>query len=299
MSKIKPFLIVLLFLFASYSCDKSDIKKDIPEAKFQYALSDSNYYKVTFTNNSRNATLYKWDFGDSQTSTVKNPTHIYENSGIYDVVLIADNDKGAIDSYSSEIIIIDVSPPYSILTGNSSKTWKLFREGTSMGIGPSMDEARTYWTLENNGERPCSYKQEWIFNNDGTFEFKENGEMWGEVSVFDGTIVNESCFPAIDANMINSEGADVRAWLGGTHSFTYNPSLGKLTLYGKGAWIGNIILSDSNYVKVPQESVTYDITFSRETNYDLMNISLESNDWFWDFTYVSYSVSGIEPEVVE
>ena len=54
----------------------------------------SNYFcsipaGVSFTNNSYNATTYIWSFGDGGTSTVANPTHQYNASGLYTVRLIA------------------------------------------------------------------------------------------------------------------------------------------------------------------------------------------------------------------
>ncbi|MBL6662618.1 MAG: PKD domain-containing protein [Flavobacteriales bacterium] len=44
------------------------------------------------TNQSQFANTYHWDFGDSFTSTKNNPSHYYENNGIYTVTLIAYND---------------------------------------------------------------------------------------------------------------------------------------------------------------------------------------------------------------
>lgn len=44
---------------------------------------------VNFTNKSINATQYKWDFGDGQTSTAANPVHTYTLPGIYTVRLIS------------------------------------------------------------------------------------------------------------------------------------------------------------------------------------------------------------------
>jgi len=46
---------------------------------------------VNFTNLSRNATAYEWDFGDGGTSTAANPTHTYSTAGTYTVVLTATN----------------------------------------------------------------------------------------------------------------------------------------------------------------------------------------------------------------
>ncbi|MFN3762249.1 MAG: carboxypeptidase regulatory-like domain-containing protein, partial [Anaerolineae bacterium] len=48
-------------------------------------------YPVAFTNLSRNATAYRWDFGDGATSTDTDPSHAYSAPGTYTVVLTATN----------------------------------------------------------------------------------------------------------------------------------------------------------------------------------------------------------------
>lgn len=42
---------------------------------------------ASFTNSSSNATGYLWDFGDGNTSTDENPTHIYGAEGVYTITL--------------------------------------------------------------------------------------------------------------------------------------------------------------------------------------------------------------------
>ena len=48
---------------------------------------------VHFTNMSVNCDTYQWDFGDGETSTVKEPIHKYKKTGKYIVKLIATNSK--------------------------------------------------------------------------------------------------------------------------------------------------------------------------------------------------------------
>ncbi len=55
-------------------------------AAFDYTCSDQTYY---FSNHSKNADSYYWDFGDGESSTEANPTHTYSASGCYTVFLKA------------------------------------------------------------------------------------------------------------------------------------------------------------------------------------------------------------------
>ena len=64
-----------------------------PEAQFTYGLSGLG--GIQFQNGSLNATNYSWDFGDGNSSNAISPLHIYEESGVYEVVLIAFNECGS------------------------------------------------------------------------------------------------------------------------------------------------------------------------------------------------------------
>ncbi|NVK03861.1 MAG: gliding motility-associated C-terminal domain-containing protein [Flavobacteriia bacterium] len=48
-----------------------------------------NTLNVQFSNGSRNANVYQWDFGNGQSSSLEEPSTSYTNFGTYDVVLIA------------------------------------------------------------------------------------------------------------------------------------------------------------------------------------------------------------------
>jgi gliding motility-associated-like protein len=63
---------------------------------------------ASFNNNSTGATAYSWDFGDGQTSTLENPSHIYSgiNSNIL-ATLTASSPLGCISSFSVVISYID------------------------------------------------------------------------------------------------------------------------------------------------------------------------------------------------
>lgn len=66
-----------------------------PVAKFTYGIKKGNALNVQFTDMSRNRpTSWAWDFGDGKMSDLKNPKHIYDKAGKYDVKLIVRNNGG-------------------------------------------------------------------------------------------------------------------------------------------------------------------------------------------------------------
>jgi len=292
-------------LVALSSCKKEDDDDDgdtnttKPVASFQFEVSGTNFLEVIFTNYSQNATSYSWDFGDGNTSTDKDPVHEYAATGTFNVKLTATNSNGSSD-FAADIIVTDPNDAYKLLTGEVSKTWKLYREGVSMSLGPNGDDPAGWWEgLQNSGARPCLYYQEFTFHFDGTYEFNDNGSFWGEYGVFNDQWNYETCFEALPENMINLEGADVSTWLSGTHSFTYDPSVESATLTGDGAWIGIPKLGTGGETVVPVGSVTFNLSITQETGYDLMKVWFDWGDaGYWQIMYVSYSDPSLEPEVV-
>jgi gliding motility-associated-like protein len=66
--------------------------------------------EVNFTNLSQGAISYFWDFGDiasaSNNTTEMNPVHVYENAGVYQVWLVAFNNKGCKDTVMHTVEIL-------------------------------------------------------------------------------------------------------------------------------------------------------------------------------------------------
>ena len=62
-----------------------------PTAEFE---ANVNGLEVSFTNLTIDANSYEWDFGDGNSSSDENPTHLYEMAGDYTVILTAENECG-------------------------------------------------------------------------------------------------------------------------------------------------------------------------------------------------------------
>ncbi|MEI7596162.1 MAG: T9SS type A sorting domain-containing protein, partial [Bacteroidota bacterium] len=92
----------------SYGCQNTANGMDIivdPLPVVNFSYNDSSLF-VDFYNYSFFGTTYAWDFGDGTNSTLDSPTHNYQNSGVYNVVLTASNTCGT-DTDSLEIILVD------------------------------------------------------------------------------------------------------------------------------------------------------------------------------------------------
>lgn len=302
-------VLTLGFLSACTDDGGEDPEPEEVVASFQFAVDETDFLKVTFTNFSQNATSYSWDFGDDGTSIEENPTHTYAAGGTYEVTLTATNDAGESATRSENVTVTNPDEQLILLAGTESKTWKLFREGTSMSLGASADAPTSIWAgLTNDGSRPCLYEQTITFNVDGSYTFDDKGVFWAEYGVFnnvadegcDVNVVAESCMDISSGTLVNACGDDVSAWLGGTHSYTYNTTAGEITLEGEGAWIGVPKLGTDNIYITPQSSVTFSVTITEEEGYDVMEVVFNYADIgnYWPIYYVSYSDASLEPELV-
>jgi gliding motility-associated-like protein len=58
-----------------------------------------------FTDTSKFAIAWNWNFGDGNTSTLQNPSHLYASAGTYPVRLIVTNNKGCRDTVTQNVIV--------------------------------------------------------------------------------------------------------------------------------------------------------------------------------------------------
>ncbi len=308
MKNLLIYFLTFSLVFAFVGCDDdtdtmTPSMTDAPVASFQFEISADNFAEVTFSNFSLNADSYEWDFGDNTTSNEENPVHIYSAGGNYTVVLTASSGNESA-TFSQSFEIVDPGDAALLLNGGSSKTWKLFREGISMSVGPNMADQSWWPGLSNDGSRPCMYQHEFTFTSDGQFIVDDKGEYWAEFGLFNNVMgcsmdVDFGCFDST-SGMFNACGDDVSAWASGTHQYDYDPSLGTLTLTGIGSWIGIPKLGTTGEVLVPQPTVTSAISFESFTGYDVMTVVFDYGDGngYWPIKYVSYSDPSLEPELM-
>ncbi|MES2445830.1 MAG: PKD domain-containing protein [Bacteroidota bacterium] len=94
-------------------------------------------YTFKFTDASTNgAQTYKWTFGDGAESTLKDPTHLYADTGKYLVTMRTFNEFGCVDSLQKTVQIVGVPGyvylPNSFIPGGTSSPLQKF---TAVGSG--------------------------------------------------------------------------------------------------------------------------------------------------------------------
>ena len=83
-----------------------------PTANFDYSVSDDGY-DYSFANNSTDAVIWNWNFGDKFSTKEKSAQHSYKHEGSYDVQLIAYNNSGCADTIT-KILKVKFKAPFFI-----------------------------------------------------------------------------------------------------------------------------------------------------------------------------------------
>ena len=157
------------------------------------------------------------------------------------------------------------APPSSPLVG----TWKMAKKAGAFGVGPALGDLS--WFANSSDDittRACFFDDEYVFNNDGTFKNVLGADTW--VETWQGA-ATDGCAPAVFPH----DGSEPA-----TYSFV--ESTGKLTLDGKGAFLGLAKVVNGAELASPgaaPDSVTYDATLDGNT----ITLDINFGSGFWRF----------------
>ncbi len=188
------FLYMLIFIFSS--CTEEETRPTFPlSAEIFHSTAGK---QVAFAALTHSAVSWDWDFGDGQTSTEKNPVHVYEEGGYYIATLTA-KDKDGKSVTKEAKLAIDLTP-YALLTGDHTaegykgKTWKLTADHPTGG--DYFADANESLTPVKGVPAPLPtgifdlefkmgdvYKDEFTFSFDGSYkhDVKEDGGAFGGI----------------------------------------------------------------------------------------------------------------------
>ncbi len=150
----------------------------VPEALFEVdsahqSLLNARFY---FYNYSQGAETFLWDFADGQRSDEEQPWHEYQNEGVYNVMLTAQNEFLCTDTISQRVYVDGVFVVWfpTIFT-------------------PDSDGSNDYMEIKNTGMRPENYQftvyDRWgepIWSTQSMYEFWD-GTFQGHLVVENGS----------------------------------------------------------------------------------------------------------------
>ena len=138
----------------------------------------------------KNAITYKFVYnGTEKTSATGNMTYSFGTTGTetYTITVLAFGTGGVSSSASIQIdVLVVYEPPadlLTMLTGDSSRTWRIKAEGPGhFGVGPSDGFEPIWWSAAPNDKDGFgAYDDTFEFNVDGTFSHTTNGDTFGKL----------------------------------------------------------------------------------------------------------------------
>jgi len=124
---------------------------------------------VNFTDESENnPTSWLWDFGDGNTSTQQNPSHIYSSAGQYTISLLVENEEGSNTEIKTSYIIVNTNPNAPIAAFSASPTSGT--EPLTVNFTDESENNPTNWQW-NFGDGNIIYHQNptHTYNSDGSY----------------------------------------------------------------------------------------------------------------------------------
>ena len=140
----------------------------MPEPQSNFMASKTSIEKgetVQFTNSSINAVRYEWDFGNGESSVIKNPTMKFDEAGSYTVTLSAYNEEEKVHSSSSRIEV--KAKPEAI--SNFYTIDSTYEYGKTISfINSSINAVRYEWDF-GNGKTSSNESPSTVYDRAGSY----------------------------------------------------------------------------------------------------------------------------------
>jgi len=285
---LNKYISIFIIALCCVACEPQvDVKPDIGEAPNPSFEITQGSTPNTFilTNTTPDVFLTSWDLGSAGQLEGATAEAIFPFMGNYEITMTTFN-RGGSASLTQSVIVTEDDPNacvgnFETLTSCTEKIWKLAPQAGALHVGPNATEVWWENSEEDVDARPCHFNDEYIFREDGSFEYDNKGDFWadsdGDGNIFPGDMgISVGCHPSSEWP------AAYQAWDSGVHSFSATANT--LTVSGEGAWIGLYKVGTTSEVAVPQESVTYSIQSLTDTEMVLVS---DLGGVVWKFTLTS------------
>ncbi|MBD2722995.1 PKD domain-containing protein [Hymenobacter armeniacus] len=170
-------------LLASCTKKENQLEGAVPASDFTVTTVTTGLTTVaTFRANNTDGFLYQWEFGDGTVGTGQTVSHTYTSGGTLKARLITAYRGGTSVSATKDVVLPQVSAIVKgILTGGSSKTWKLDNTVVApITVGPSDADPTSYYAGNPMpGQLPaCQADDEYTFSTANVFTYDAKGQTF-------------------------------------------------------------------------------------------------------------------------
>lgn len=192
MKKVLLILAVAAFALGISACQKPDDGPDTPDgpaaeapvADFDYAIDGLT---VKFTDKSANATSYKWDFGDGESSKEASPSHTYYASGDYTVKLTVANVDGVTANKTASFTLAGAAKAYFTAVAQTDRAGK-FGLTVDFDATASENAKSIAWDF-GDGQTGSEFKISHTYGAYGTYKVKaEVTGLGGDKNAYEANV---------------------------------------------------------------------------------------------------------------
>jgi len=186
-----------------------------PISGFTYT---KDFLEVAFTNTSKDAESYYWDFGDGTFSTEESPKHTYAASGNYDVVLKVNSSAG----YS------DKSEPVSFYVAGEAKAFFTFTPGYGRNVDfdatGSVNAKSATWDFGDGSPAVEGFTVSHNFASDATFEVTVTIKgLTDDIATYTNPVIVKGDFNLLKGSDMEASSAQFWSLAGGASNPAANP----------------------------------------------------------------------------
>lgn len=230
-------------------------------ANFSTSINNLTVSFIDTSGSTNPITSWNWNFGDGNTSTEQNPTHVYETDGIYTVTLTVSNDD-ATDTETKnielEIIILTTDPcDNNMLTNGDFSTndftgWSIYSDTIGGTTNPCLNNLLT------NGDFSTNNFSGWAWIADGL----------SSASAATGSAVVNVSSPGVSTQLMQN-GLSVTSGQQYTIRFSANTTSGNNSMYV-------VLIQDANpyadlgsgyaLINLTSTVQTFNVTFTANAN---------------------------------
>lgn len=201
-------------------------------------------FTAQFYSNSVNANSLIWDFGDSSSSVLANPQHLYTNPGVYEVKLIANSVNGCSDT-SASLMITVYGLQFTIAVSDDSLC---IGETTQFSHNAGSVQSCTWWfgdgTSSNLTQSQHAYNQAGVY--DIVVSVTDSNSCVSTVYANDLVLVHPA--PSLSVQILDTSGCAPFGWSG---QISYNPAISNVSWNLSGGSVNASGLNLSGTLSLP------------------------------------------------
>ena len=263
---------------------------------------------VNFNNQQLPGNRYFWNFGDSTTSILSNPAHIFSDTGIYKVKLVVRNTNGCVDSLQKDRYVI-IQKPFLALQSLPDSGCLAFTKLLSVNVNSVSPITNYAWDF-GDGATSSLAAPVHTFSNAGYYNIKVVGTAatgctdtayipYGikvttkPVAGFSADTRNSCANSPISFTNLSS--GTVSTWLWNFGDYGVSTNKDPSHLYTDTEWMNVQLIAMnggcadtaflSSYIYIKPAVAKFNIIMNCATPLvrTFKNLSKGSNRWLWDF----------------